>query len=53
MVIADMMGREVYSNTFSASGAIRIVPETEIAHGVYLLQVTSNGVTSQYKVVKQ
>jgi hypothetical protein len=54
VVMVDMMGRTVYSNTFAATtGTISIQPQTQLAEGVYLLQVTNNGVISQYRVVKQ
>ena len=52
VVLVDMMGREVYRNQYNATSApISIQPR--VAQGVYVLQVTNNGVTTQFRVVKQ
>ena len=54
VALVDMMGREVYRNSFAVTaGPIVITPEVQLAQGVYMLQVTNNGVTSQFRVVKQ
>ncbi|RYZ51112.1 MAG: T9SS type A sorting domain-containing protein [Sphingobacteriales bacterium] len=52
--LVDMMGRQVYSTTFDASAAVKeVAPQVQLSQGVYMLQVTNNGVTSQFRVVKQ
>ena len=54
LTLTDMMGRQVYSSKHNASANVLLVtPQVQLSQGVYMLQVSNNGVTSRFRVVKQ
>ncbi|RYE12779.1 MAG: T9SS type A sorting domain-containing protein, partial [Sphingobacteriales bacterium] len=53
LTLVDMMGRRIFSQQVDAANLITLQPQVQLSEGVYMLQVTHNGTTSQYRVVKQ
>jgi len=54
IVITDMTGKTVYNNTSSlANGAVETIDLTSYEKGIYMVSLTSEGKTNQYKVVLQ
>ncbi|RYZ44358.1 MAG: T9SS type A sorting domain-containing protein, partial [Sphingobacteriales bacterium] len=53
LTLVDMMGRQIFNQQVDAAALITIQPQVQLSEGVYMLQVTQNGTTSQFRVVKQ
>lgn len=51
--IYDLTGRILITGNYATSGSMTTIPTTQLASGLYICEVTCNGMNQRYKILKQ